>query len=139
MRFNFDTGGMNYNEFKSPKWNLSHSSQRIGTKIVIPPVMYAWWDLSSLFFSTLTAHIMKISELKQAKFHYSQSSRNQLIFQLGSTRKSSEYFFNIFYLRIHKRYRERSRDRQRESIPGPQDHVLSQRQTLNHWASQVPH
>ena len=25
-----------------------------------------------------------------------------------------------------------------DSIPGPQDHNLSQRQTLNHWATQVP-
>ena len=26
----------------------------------------------------------------------------------------------------------------RDSIPGPRDHDLSQRQTLNHWATQVP-
>ena len=45
-------------------------------------------------------------------------------------------------------HRERQRPRQREkqapagslmqnSIPGPRDHNLSQRQTLNHWAAQV--
>ena len=55
-----------------------------------------------------------------------------------------------FYLFIHERHthRERQRHRQREkqapcrrlmwdSIPGPQDHNLNQRQMLNHWAIQV--
>ena len=53
------------------------------------------------------------------------------------------------YLFIHERNRERQRHRQRKrqapvrslmgnSIPGPWDYDLSQRQTLNHWATQEP-
>ena len=53
--------------------------------------------------------------------------------------------------RGRSRGRERSRDLgrgrsrlpagnpMRDSIPGPQDHNLSPRQTLNHWATQVSH
>lgn len=60
----------------------------------------------------------------------------------------------IFFLRshlfIHERHTERGRDTGRrrsrlhvrilmqDSIPGPRDHALSQRQKLNHWATQVP-
>ena len=54
------------------------------------------------------------------------------------------FFKNIFYLLIHERHREKGRDIGRgksrfpmgslmqDSIPGPQDHDLSQRQMLNH-------
>ena len=54
-----------------------------------------------------------------------------------------------FYLFIHERHRERGRDSGRgrsrlpvgspkwDSIPGPQDHNLSQRQMLSHWATQA--
>ena len=59
-------------------------------------------------------------------------------------------FFLRFYLFIHERHTERDRDigrgREwsrhpvgspiRDSIPGPQDHTLSWRQMLNHWATQ---
>ena len=60
------------------------------------------------------------------------------------------FFFLRFYLFIHERHPERGRDigrgrsrlptgsPMRDSIPGPQDHDLSQRQMLNHWATQVP-
>ena len=49
-------------------------------------------------------------------------------------------FFLRFYLFIHERHRERGRDRSRlparsqmqDLIPGPPDHDLSQRQSLNH-------
>ena len=58
------------------------------------------------------------------------------------------YIFKILF--IYKRHaeKERQRHRQREKqapygepnvIPGPRDHALSQRQTLNHRATQVPH
>ena len=52
--------------------------------------------------------------------------------------------FKRFYLFIHERHTERGRDTGRgrsrlpvgspmwDSIPGPQDHDLSQRQMLNH-------
>ena len=66
----------------------------------------------------------------------------------------SLYFLYIFFLRfclfIHERYRERGRYTVRgrirlpagslmwDSIPGPCDHGLSQRQTLNHWTTHVP-
>ena len=55
-----------------------------------------------------------------------------------------------FYLFIYERHTEKDRDISRgrsrlpegslmqDSIPGPRDHDLSQRQTLNHWATQVP-
>ena len=55
----------------------------------------------------------------------------------------------IFYLFIHERHRERGRNigrgrsrlpagsPMRDSIPGPRDHDLSQRQTLNRWAPQT--
>ena len=54
------------------------------------------------------------------------------------------------YVCIHERHTERGRDTGRgrsrllvgsttwDSIPGPWDHDLSRRQTLNHWATQVP-
>ena len=53
-------------------------------------------------------------------------------------------FFKILF--IHERCRERVRDIGRlpvgsliqDSIPGPQDHDLSQRQILNCWTTQVP-
>ena len=60
------------------------------------------------------------------------------------------FFFLRFYLFIHEKHRERGRDigkgRSRlpagnlmwDLIPGPWDHDLSQRQTLNHWATQAP-
>ena len=59
------------------------------------------------------------------------------------------FFFKDFRLFIHERHTERSRDivRRRsrlltgslmwDSILGPQDHALSQRQMLNHWATQA--
>ena len=58
--------------------------------------------------------------------------------------------FLRFYLLIHERHREWGRDTGRgrsrfpgrsliqDWIPGPRDHDLSRRQTLNHWATQVP-
>ena len=59
-------------------------------------------------------------------------------------------FFLRFYLVIHERHRERGRDigrgrsrfptgsQTQDSIPGPWNHNPRQRQTLNHWATQVP-
>ena len=58
-------------------------------------------------------------------------------------------FFLRFYLFIHERHTERGRDIGRGrsrlpvgslmqgSIPGPWDHDLSQRQTLNQWTTQI--
>ena len=58
------------------------------------------------------------------------------------------YFRDFIYL--YMRHRERTRDLGRgrsrlpagcsmeDSIPGPWDHALGRRQTLNHWATQVP-
>ena len=60
------------------------------------------------------------------------------------------YFKDFIYLLIHERHTERGRDvgrgRRRlparslmqDLIPGPQNHDLSQRQMLNHWATLVP-
>ena len=60
------------------------------------------------------------------------------------------FFFLRFYIFIHERHRERSRyigrgrnrlrigSPMQNSIPGPRDHNLSQRQMLNYWATQVP-
>ena len=57
------------------------------------------------------------------------------------------FFKKRFYLFIHERHRERGRDTGRgrsrlhagsptwDSIPGPQDHTLGWRQTLNPWAT----
>ena len=59
------------------------------------------------------------------------------------------FFFKILILFIHERHAERSRDIGRgrsklpvgslmqDSIPGPWDRNLSQRQTLNHLATQA--
>ena len=59
-------------------------------------------------------------------------------------------FFKRFYLFIHERHTERGRDIGRgrsrlhtgsqmwDSILGFRDHALSQRQTLNRWATQAP-
>ena len=66
-------------------------------------------------------------------------------------RLSNSKFFKRFYLFMSDREREteRGRDTGRrrsrlpagnpmwDSIPGPRDYDLSQRQTLNHWATQV--
>ena len=61
---------------------------------------------------------------------------------------SQFFFFKI--LLIHERHKERRRDKGRgrsrlpagspmwNLIPGPQDHDLSWRQLLNHWATQAP-
>ena len=54
----------------------------------------------------------------------------------------------MFYLLIHEKHRKRQRHSRgrsrlperslmRDSIPGPWYHALSQRQMLNHWATQV--
>ena len=63
---------------------------------------------------------------------------------------SKVFFFLRFYLFIHERHTERDRDTGRgrswlpvgnlmwDSIQGPQDHNLSQRHRLNHWATQMP-
>ena len=56
------------------------------------------------------------------------------------------FFFLRFYLFIHERHRDRQKEKQAflrgglmwDSIPGPQDHALNQRQTLNRWATQAP-
>ena len=66
----------------------------------------------------------------------------------------ASFFFFFFFLRLylftHGRHREGGRDTgrgrsrlcvgspMRVSIPGPRDHALGPRQTLNHWATQVP-
>ena len=59
------------------------------------------------------------------------------------------FLFKDFYIFIHERHRERGRDIGRgrgrlpvrrlmwDSIPVPQDHDLSQRQTINHWVTQA--
>ena len=57
--------------------------------------------------------------------------------------------FLKIYLFVHERYTEAETQAEGEAgsqwgarwqdwIPGPQDHNLSQRQMLNHWATQVP-
>ena len=58
------------------------------------------------------------------------------------------YFFKILFIYSWQTHRKRQRHRGRsrlhagspmwDSIPGPQDHALSQRQMLNHWATQAP-
>ena len=59
------------------------------------------------------------------------------------------FFKDLIYWLIHERHTERGRDTGRErrlpvgsqmgdSIPGPQDHALNQRQMLNHWGTQAP-
>ena len=57
-------------------------------------------------------------------------------------------FLKRFYLFIHERQKQRDRDRERSRLPVgslmqdsilvSQDHSLSRRQTLNHWATQAP-
>ena len=59
------------------------------------------------------------------------------------------YIFQDFYLFVHEKQRERDRDTgrgrirlpigssMRDSIQQYQDHALSRRQVLNHWATQV--
>ena len=56
----------------------------------------------------------------------------------------ADHFLKDF---IHERHRERGRDTgrgrsrlqspMRDCIPGPRDHTLGRRQTLNHWATQM--
>ena len=59
------------------------------------------------------------------------------------------YFLNIFFIYSWKTERKSETQAEGEagslffssmsdSIPGLQDHALSQRQLLNHWATQVP-
>ena len=54
------------------------------------------------------------------------------------------FFLDFIYLFMRDSERGRGRSRlhagspMRDLIPGLQDHALSQRQTLNHWATQVP-
>ena len=51
------------------------------------------------------------------------------------------YFFLFFKIYLFMRDTERGIDTEGEadSLQGPRDHTLSQRQMLNHWATQVPH
>ena len=69
--------------------------------------------------------------------------------RMGSQGTGFSFLFFLMILFIHERHRERQRHMQREeqasceepvwySIPGPRDHHLSQRQMLNHWATQAP-
>ena len=59
------------------------------------------------------------------------------------------YFLKILFIYSWETQRKRQRHNRgrsrlpvesliHNSIPGPQDHELSQRQMLNHWATQVP-
>ena len=60
---------------------------------------------------------------------------------------SPNFRFLLKILSIHERKRQRHRQREKsrlparslmwDSIPGPRDHDLSQRQTLNHGVTQV--
>ena len=57
----------------------------------------------------------------------------------------SFFLFLRFHVFIHERHTEVGRGRNRlptrslqDTIPGPWDHDLSQKQMLNHWATQVP-
>ena len=68
---------------------------------------------------------------------------------LNRSKQLSFFFLLRFYLLINERHRERGRDIGRERsrlhagppmwdlIPGFQDHALSLRQMLNHWATQA--
>ena len=72
------------------------------------------------------------------------------VFRILDCHKTVKTFFFFKILFIHERYTQRGRDIGRgrsgfpagslmqDSIPGPRDHDLSWRQTLNHWATQVP-
>ena len=78
----------------------------------------------------------------------------EVLTSMSLYRSWQESWFNLFkdfiYLFVYERHRKRGRDigrgRSRLSarspmwdlIPGPWDHTLSQKQTLNHWAIQVP-
>ena len=84
-----------------------------------------------------------------SQFHIQQRSATLLCYMLNLwyILKLNSFFYIFFF--IHERHREKQRHRQREKQaprrepdagldPGPQDHALSRRQLLNHWATQVP-
>ena len=60
---------------------------------------------------------------------------------LGVWDLEQHVWFHLFrHNQLFKRFYLFMRDTQRliqDSIPGPQDHTLSQRQTLNHWVTQA--
>ena len=75
-----------------------------------------------------------------------------MVFHLHSLQPADTWLFlkkYFIYFFIHERYTERGRDMGRgrsrlptgspiwDSVPGPWDHALSQRQRLNRWAAQV--
>ena len=100
---------------------------------------YLYWLISKSYDQL--KFLAVLSAIKKKHFDSCfASSKNIYLFSL----------FKIFYLFILERHRERGRDTGRgrtrtshggrwmwDSIPGLQDHALSQRQTLNHWAPQA--
>ena len=95
-----------------------------------------------------------ISELWEGALLCAPCSAWSLSLSGSLSQINKSLFFLIFYLRERERNRaseqgEGQREREKQtlrragslmqgSIPGPQDHDLSQRQTFNHWATQVP-
>ena len=87
---------------------------------------------------------------KEMPLNYECTEDSQTFF-LGSYVSGLWLLKNIFNLFIHERHAERGRDVGRgrnrlhagspmlDSIPWLRDHALSQRQTLNCWATQASH
>ena len=73
---------------------------------------------------------------------YNLGSRTPRRTVSGCKLSKEAFFFLRFYLFIHERYRQRDkqapcREPNVDSIPGLRDHVLSQRQAVSCWATQV--
>ena len=134
-------------------WCLNHSaflsmSSLAPPQTVLSGPLWQQGDFPSQFQSPVLPRNLITG--KEEKVYWTGSLILKISSRCLPSRKSF-FVFQRFYLFIHERHTERGRDigsgRSRlpegsprwDSIPGPWDHNLSQRQTLNHWATQAPH
>ena len=101
--------------------------------------------LDTLFLHILLPTVISLTPSLSPFFSWDTHGNSKFFIKYSLTKQFKKRF-NLF---IHERHTERGRDTGRgrsrphagslmwDSIPGPHDHALSQRQVLNRWATQA--
>ena len=135
-------------------WNQESTTQPTEHPIPHTVICYIFIFIQCFVFVFMSSSLTcGLSRIRLLNFHV---FRNSFLFWclvwFHLVKKHTLYGFLIesfyFYFFLFIRDTERQRHRQRgappvggpmqDSVPGPRDHSLSQRQKLNHWATQVP-